>query len=112
MRQLEDQYARMRSRYDESHPDMVALRRQIDSLKFGTSASAGSSLRSQLNAKRSTLAEAKQRYGDEHPDIRKLQRDIATLEARISSGERSDVALSDGTAVGMGGTVLFRIILK
>jgi uncharacterized protein involved in exopolysaccharide biosynthesis len=101
VRQLEEQYARMRSQYDESHPDMVALRRQIDSLKFGTSASAGSSLRSQLNAKRATLAEARQRYGEEHPDIRKLQRDISTLEARMSSGERGDVAMSDGTAVGM-----------
>lgn len=32
LRQLEDQYARMRSSYDESHPDMIALRRQIDAL--------------------------------------------------------------------------------
>src|SRR6202008_643904 len=101
VRQLEDQYARMRSTYDESHPDMIALRRQIDSLKFGTSAGSGSSLLSQLNAKRSTLAEARQRYGEEYPDVKKLQRDIATLEARIKSGERGDVEMSDGTPMGM-----------
>ena len=91
----------MRSSYDESHPDMVQLRRQIDSLKFGTSAGAGTSLRSQLNAKRATLAEARQRYGAEHPDIKRLQRDIATLETRIKNGERGDVEMSDGTPVGM-----------
>jgi uncharacterized protein involved in exopolysaccharide biosynthesis len=101
VRQLEDQYSRMRSSYDESHPDMVALRRQIDSLKFGTSAGSGSSLRSQLNTKRATLAEARERYGAEHPDIKRLQRDIATLEARIKGGERGDVEMSDGTPVGM-----------
>jgi len=101
LRQLEDQYARMRSSYDEGHPDMIALRRQIDSLKYGTSASTGTSLRSQLNSKRSTLAEARQRYGEEHPDIRRLQRDIATLETRIKNGERGDVEMSDGTPVGM-----------
>jgi succinoglycan biosynthesis transport protein ExoP len=101
VRSLEDQYARMRSSYDESHPDMVALRRQIDSLKYGTSAGSGTSLRSQLNSKRSTLAEARQRYGAEHPDIKKLQRDIATLETRIKNGERGDVEMSDGTPVGM-----------
>ena len=101
VRQLEDQYARMRSSYDESHPDMVALRRQIDSLKFGTSAGSGTSLRSQLNSKRATLAEARQRYGEEHPDIKRLQRDIATLETRIKNGERGDVEMSDGTPVGM-----------
>ncbi len=101
VRQLEDQYARMRSSYDESHPDMVAMRRQIDSLKFGTSASTGTSLRSQLNSKRATLAEARQRYGEEHPDIKRLQRDIATLETRIKAGERGDVEMSDGTPMGM-----------
>jgi uncharacterized protein involved in exopolysaccharide biosynthesis len=101
VRQLEDQYSRMRSTYDESHPDMVALRRQIDSLKYGTSAGSGTSLRSQLNAKRATLAEARQRYGAEHPDIKKLQRDIDTLETRLKSGERGDVEMADGTPVGM-----------
>jgi succinoglycan biosynthesis transport protein ExoP len=100
LRGLEDQYNRMRSQYDESHPDMVAMRRQIDSLKYGTSAGAGTSLRSQLSQKRATLAEARQRYGEEHPDIKKLQRDIGTLETRIKSGERGDVEMADGTAVG------------
>ena len=58
-------------------------------------------MRSQLNAKRATLAEARQRYGAEHPDIKRLQRDIATLETRIKNGERGDVEMSDGTPVGM-----------
>jgi polysaccharide biosynthesis transport protein len=101
VRQLEEQYNRMRSSYDEGHPDMVALRRQIDSLKYGTSAGAGTSLRSQLNAKRATLAESRQRYGAEHPDIRRLERDIATLETRIRNGERGDVEMTDGTPMGM-----------
>jgi uncharacterized protein involved in exopolysaccharide biosynthesis len=101
LRALEDQYARMRSSYDEGHPDMIALRRQIDSIKYGTSAGAGSSLRSQLTAKRQTLAEARQRYGEEHPDIKRLQRDITTLETRIKNGERGDVEMSDGTPMGM-----------
>jgi succinoglycan biosynthesis transport protein ExoP len=101
LRALEEQYARMRSSYDEGHPDMIALRRQIDSLKYGTSAGAGSSLRSQLTSKRQTLAEARQRYGEEHPDIKRLQRDITTLETRIKNGERGDVEMSDGTPMGM-----------
>jgi uncharacterized protein involved in exopolysaccharide biosynthesis len=101
LRQLEDQYTRMSASYDEGHPDMIALRRQIDSLKYGTSVGAGTSLRSQLNQKRATLAEARQRYGAEHPDIKRLQRDIATLETRIKAGDRGDVELSDGTPLGM-----------
>ena len=101
VRQLEEQYSRMKSTYDESHPDMVAMRRQIDALKYGTAAGAGTSLRSQLTAKRQTLVEARQRYGEEYPDVKKLQRDIATLEARIKAGERADVDQADGSAVGV-----------
>ena len=101
VRQLQDQYDRMKSTYDESHPDMIALRRQIDALKYGTSAGAGTSLRSQLDAKRATLAEARQRYGADYPDVKKLQRDIATLEARIKAGEKADVEQADGSAVGV-----------
>jgi len=101
VRQLEEQYARMRGSYDEGHPDMIALRRQIDSLKYGTSAGAGTSLRSQLNSKRATLAEARQRYGADHPDIQRLNREITTLETRLKNGERGDVEMSDGTPVGM-----------
>jgi len=91
----------MKATYDESYPDMVALRRQIDSMKYGTTAGAGTSLSSQLAQKRATLNEARQRYGEEHPDIKRLQRDIASLEARIKGGEKGDVELSDGTPIGM-----------
>ena len=92
----------MRSSYDESHPDMVALRRQIDSLKYGTSAGTGTSLRSQLNQQARDArrgAAALRRRASRTSS--KLQRDIATLETRIKNGERGDVEMADGTPVGM-----------
>jgi polysaccharide biosynthesis transport protein len=100
VRVLEDEYQRRLGSYDASHPDMISMRRQIDQLKYGNSGG-GSSLRAQLASKRATLAESRQRYGEEYPDVKRLQRDIAALEARIKSGERADVELSDGTPVGM-----------
>jgi succinoglycan biosynthesis transport protein ExoP len=96
--QLEEEYRRKAQSYDPSHPDMVALRRQIDALKSGRY-SAGSSLQSQLENQRSMLAEVRQRYSEDHPDVRHIQRNIADLEARIASGERSDgTALEDSSA--------------
>lgn len=91
--QLEQEYRTKSQSYDTSHPDMIALRRQIDALRSGSFRS-GSSLSAQLENQRSVLAEARQRYSDDHPDVRRIQRNIETLQARIAGGETTD-----GTAV-------------
>lgn len=93
LRALEDEYARKSVQYDQSHPDLIMLRRQIDQLKAG-SASSGQSLKGQLQTQRSILAEARQRYSDDHPDVQRIQRNIEALQARIASGETSDVSVS------------------
>ncbi|HEX7012168.1 MAG TPA: hypothetical protein VF161_05455 [Steroidobacteraceae bacterium] len=91
LRQLEEQYRRMSATYDESHPDLVSLRRQIEALRSGAS-TAGMSLREQLRMQRSILAEARQRYSEDHPDVKRILRNIESLEARIASGENPDRA--------------------
>lgn len=83
--QLEAEYQRKAETYDESHPDMISLRQQIDSLK--SSGGGGMSLQAQLQSQESALAQALLRYSADHPDVRRIQRRIANLEARISSGE-------------------------
>jgi uncharacterized protein involved in exopolysaccharide biosynthesis len=88
-RQLQDEYDRKRATYDESHPDMVALRRQIEQMKAGGSLSS-MSLQQQLQMQRSILAETRQRYSEDHPDVKRLERTIATLQSRIAAGETSD----------------------
>jgi polysaccharide biosynthesis transport protein len=95
---LEEEYQKKSAIYDPSHPDMVALRRQIDILRQGGTPS-GMSLQQQLQMKRSILAETKQRYSDEHPDVKKLTREIQVLEARIASGETADRSVSADSPV-------------
>jgi succinoglycan biosynthesis transport protein ExoP len=92
---LEAEYARKSIQYDQSHPDLIMLRRQIDQLKAGGGGSGGGlSLKSQLQTQRSILAEARQRYSEDHPDVQRIQRNIQSLEARIASGETADVGTS------------------
>jgi uncharacterized protein involved in exopolysaccharide biosynthesis len=93
LRTLEDEYKRRASIYDESHPDLVSLRRQIDMLRAGGSPT-GMTLRQQVQQQRSILAEARQRYGEDHPDIKRIQRTIEGLEARIAAGESADRTLA------------------
>ena len=90
LRELQDQFARKKTLYDENHPDMIALRHQIETLQRANTMGAGSSLQAELASQKLVLEQFRQRYSDDHPDVRRLQRDIATLEARIAAGEKTD----------------------
>jgi polysaccharide biosynthesis transport protein len=87
--QLQAEYAKKLSTYDENHPDMIALRRQIDALKAGGGAVDSLSLPAQLQAQKAILAQARQRYSEDHPDVKRIERQIKTLETRIAAGETS-----------------------
>jgi len=93
LRALEEEYNRKSVQYDQSHPDLIMLRRQIDQLRAGGSAS-GTSLKQQLQTQRSILAEARQRYSEDHPDVQRIQRNIEALEARIAAGDTADRSVS------------------
>jgi uncharacterized protein involved in exopolysaccharide biosynthesis len=90
---LEAEYKQKSAIYDQNHPDLISLRRQIDMMRAGGSPT-GMTLRQQLQQQRSILAEARQRYGEDHPDIKRMQRNIDSLEARIKSGESADSTLA------------------
>jgi len=98
LRQLEEEYRRKSVSYDESHPDMISLRRQIEQLRAGGSIT-GMSLQQQLQMQRSILSEARQRYSDDHPDVRRIRRNIEALEARIAAGDTADRSLAEDSPV-------------
>jgi uncharacterized protein involved in exopolysaccharide biosynthesis len=89
LRALEAEYDSKRATYDESHPDLISLRRQIDTLRRGGSTT-GMSLRAQLQNQQAILSEARQRYSDDHPDVKRIARNIESLEARLAAGETAD----------------------
>jgi succinoglycan biosynthesis transport protein ExoP len=87
--QLQADYQTKSLTYASDHPDMIALRHQIDALKHGGSVSTGSSLQAQLQMQQAILTETRQHYSDDHPDVKRLSKSIATLEARIAAGEKA-----------------------
>lgn len=98
LRALEDEYQKKAAVYDPNHPDMIALRQQIDAMRSGAmSAGSGASLQAQLASQRATLAEMRQRYSEDYPDVKRLERSIANLQARVASGEHEDSSENDQT---------------
>jgi uncharacterized protein involved in exopolysaccharide biosynthesis len=87
LQQLQAEYSKKLATYDENHPDMIALRRQIDAIKAGGGAIDSLSLAAQLQAQKQILAQARQRYSEDHPDVKRIERQIKTLQTRIASGE-------------------------
>jgi protein tyrosine kinase modulator len=85
--QLQAEYNKKLATYDENHPDMIALRRQIDTLKAGGGAIDSLSLPAQLQAQKQILAQARQRYSEDHPDVKRIERQIKSLQTRIAAGE-------------------------
>ncbi len=90
---LEAEFAKKQAIYDPDHPDLINLRRQIESLKRGGPAMADMSLQDQLKAQQAILSETRQRYSDDHPDVKRVQREIESLKMRIARGDKSDSTL-------------------
>jgi uncharacterized protein involved in exopolysaccharide biosynthesis len=89
LRALEDEYQKKSAVYDRNHPDMIALRHQIDAMRAGDlSAGASSDPEAQLAVEEANLTEMRQRYSEDHPDVKRLERTIANQKARIASGEK------------------------
>jgi succinoglycan biosynthesis transport protein ExoP len=97
--QLQAEYNKKLSTYDENHPDMIALRRQIDSMKAGGGAIDSLSLPAQLQAQRQILAQARERYSEDHPDVKRIERQIKSLQTRIAAGETVAGGVSGSPAV-------------
>lgn len=91
LRSLENEYQKKAAVYDPNHPDMIALRRQIDATRSGHLAGGTSSnLQAQLAMEEANLAEMRQRYSDDHPDVKRLERTIENQKARLAAGEKDD----------------------
>jgi succinoglycan biosynthesis transport protein ExoP len=99
LQQLEAEYARKQAIYDPDHPDLINLRRQIDSLRRGGPAMSDMSLPQQLEAQKAILSETRQRYSADHPDVKRIQRQIEDLQARIARGDKSDSTIPTNPAV-------------
>lgn len=81
---LKTEYARLSGIYRENHPDLLALKRQIDSLS--DAAGDGGAQDAKLAGLKTEYAKLSGVYRENHPDLLALKRQIDSLESEKAAG--------------------------
>ncbi len=86
LKTLQAEYASVRSKYSNVHPDVVRLKSEIDSLETQTGGSSGAdAIADQLKLFNGELAQKRQKYTAEHPDIVSLEEKITALNEELKA---------------------------
>ncbi|MEQ8692573.1 MAG: hypothetical protein RIC89_17285, partial [Pseudomonadales bacterium] len=89
LKALESEFVTLSARYGDQHPDVITMRREIESLRRQTGKSTpATELAARLQSLEADLTERSQRYGDEHPDIRRLRREIVAVKDELEVSKR------------------------
>ncbi len=81
---LKAKYVALSSKYSKEHPDLVKMRREIESLQKETGGSPNKyEYQVKLNDKQTKLALLMDRYSPSHPDVKKLKLEIANLKKSL-----------------------------
>lgn len=92
LKMLQRQFVRDSAIYSQDHPDILRLRREIETLSAQTGVPGidRSILETALDARRQELEAVRERgVTDEHPDVVRLQMAIANLEEALRSAPRT-----------------------
>jgi succinoglycan biosynthesis transport protein ExoP len=95
---LESEFVPLAARYGSNHPDVVAKKKELDSLRGQVGMAGGADeLRVKLENAKATLAAALQKYSADHPDVKRLTREVASLKAQIDASAASTYSVPSGT---------------
>jgi len=83
---LQAEYASVRSKYSDEHPDIVRLKSEIASLEKETGQSNDvNAITDELKSLTGELAQKREKYTSDHPDIVSLQDKISALNAELAA---------------------------
>ena len=96
---VEAMLASAEATYDESHPDVGRLRKQVEALRATTDPAGAKELYDQqLATARSELYELRERYDPSHPDVERATRKVENLQQRINTLPPPTVKAPDNPA--------------
>ncbi len=96
LKELQSQYPSIVARYSENHPDVIKVKREIDSLQKEIGSNTDlNKINAELTDKKADLALLLKQYSDKHPDVVKLQKQIASLQQVMVEGKKNDYSNAD-----------------
>jgi len=86
LRALNAEYIDFASRYNPTHPDVLRVKRQIQTLEPSFSgAIGGQEAQAELSKAQAELRETQERYAANHPDIARLKQKVEALQKSLST---------------------------
>ncbi|MDP9128213.1 MAG: hypothetical protein M3N08_08155 [Pseudomonadota bacterium] len=87
LKALQAQYSTLSAQYGPSHPDVVKVRHQMESLRaeVGRDKQGTGNLKSQIEDIRTNLAGAEQTKGAENPDVISLRNQLKKLQSQLAA---------------------------
>jgi succinoglycan biosynthesis transport protein ExoP len=83
---LEAEFAPLSARYGPNHPDVIAKRKEIESLRMQAgSAGSASELILKLKDAKAKLTVLKEKYSADHPDVKRAIREVAALQQQVAT---------------------------
>jgi uncharacterized protein involved in exopolysaccharide biosynthesis len=88
---LESEYPSLQASYSATHPDVVKVKREIDSLKKQIGGNVDlNKMNAELTSKKAELASLSKQYSEKHPDVVKLQKQITTLQQSMITAKNTE----------------------
>jgi len=88
---LESEYPSLQASYSANHPDVIKVKREIDSLKKQTGSNIDlNKMNAELTDKKADLALLLKQYSEKHPDVLKLQKQITTLQQSMVTAKETE----------------------
>ena len=83
------EYSKLSAKYSENHPDVMQLKRQIESLQaeLGIDESEVDNLTTELEQAEQNLTQLSQRYSASHPDIKSAKAQIDLLQKKLTTAK-------------------------
>ncbi len=83
---LESEFIPLAARYGENHPDVIAMRKEIQSLRAQVGgATSNSEIILRRNQLQAELARVREKYSSDHPDVKRLNRELTSVERQLKA---------------------------
>ena len=91
LKELQSQYPSKVAHYSETHPDVIKIKREIDSLQKEIGVNSDiNKLTGELTEKKSELAMLLKQYSEKHPDVQKLRKSISALQHAVTESRQHE----------------------